>query len=126
MRKSLLLCLLCFISILAGCTTMNSESPKNLKKGQACITYLTFKHQPKRGHIIAFYSEKTFIKRPYRIIGKETISRYNLIGFERQTKILQDLMKSLAASMGGDAVINITSDKMKIEGTVISFEKVIL
>jgi len=129
MRKALLLYVYCFACTLMGCTTTTSESPTTaitLKKGHAYLTYLNSQHKPKRGNSIAFYSKESAIKHPYRIIGKETISRYNIIGLERQPQTLDELMKNLAASMGGDAIINITTDKQKIEGTVVSFEKVLL
>ncbi len=129
MRKAIFLYIFCLAYILTGCTTTASDSQTArppLKKGHAYLSYQTAKHAAKRGNKIAFYSQESFIQHPYRIIGKETISRYNLIGFERQDKTLNELMKNLAAAMGGDAIVNITSDKQKIEGTVIAFEQVLL
>jgi len=129
MRKSLFLYVLCFALALPGCTTTKPQSQhaaKVIKHGETLVSYTTHKHKPKPGAAVAFYPEESYLKRPYRVIGKETVSRYNFIGLERQTAALNQIMKSLAASMGGDAVINITADNQKVEGTVISFEKVLL
>ncbi len=130
MRKLFIVSAFCFAFALNGCAT-TSEAPgkrakNSLKNGEVRITYLTPKHQAKHQHGVAFYSKSSHVKHPYRIIGKESISRYDFIGLERQSKTVDDLLKSLAASMGGDAVINITADSQKVEGTVISFEKVML
>lgn len=130
MRKSLFLYVLCFAFALTGCTTTTAPSHQHAKKsiqhGETLISFVTPKHKPKAGTTVAFFPEESHLKRPYRIIGKETVSRYNFIGLERQTKTVNEIMKSLAASMGGDAVINVTADKQKVEGTVISYEKVLL
>lgn len=121
MRKSALT-VFCFALALSACTTVHHSS----KEANVSISYLTSFHKAKPGNDIAFYPEAAAIHRPYRIIGKETVSRYNLIGLERPPKNLDLLMKNLAASMGGDAIIDKRMDQKKVEGTVISFEKVLL
>ena len=130
MRMSFILYVLCFAFALTGCTTplpKSQHATKTIKQGEAMISYATAKHKPKGGgNIVAFYPREANLKRPYRIIGKEIVSRYNFIGLERRTKTMNEIMKNLAASMGGDAVINITADNLKVEGTVISFERVLL
>lgn len=78
---------------------------------------------PKDPASIALHSLEFPLKRPYKVIGKETVSRYNLVGIKRQAALLHDRMRSLAASIGGDAVINIIADNDKVEGTVVSYEK---
>lgn len=129
MRKSLFPYVFCLAFTLNSCTTTTTRehsAASTVKHGESLISYATPRHPAKHGNEVAFYPHESSIKRPYRIIGKETVSRYNFIGMERQSRILDELMKSLAASMGGDAVINISADKQKVEGTVISFEKVLL
>jgi hypothetical protein len=129
MRKPLVLSVLCFAFALTACSTTTSPSQharKTPKQGETIISFATLKHTPKIGTPVAFIPEESYLKRPYRIIGKETVSRYNFIGLKRQTKTVDQIMKNMAASMGGDAVINISADNQKVEGTVISFEKVLL
>lgn len=72
---------------------------------------------------IAFYAQHSSIKRPYRIIGKSSVPRRNIIGFTRQAKTINEIMRKKAATMGGDAIINIKQDSNNVEGVVIAFEK---
>ncbi|SRR5579883_1577978 len=60
---------------------------------------------------------------PYKVIGVEHISEYNMGGNKRQEANIQDGMRELAAAMGGDAVINIKKDSKIITGTVVAFQK---
>ena len=130
MRKSFFFYVFCFAFALSACTTTQTspsiQASTKVKHGENLISYVTHRHQAKPGNTVAFYPHESAVEHPYRIIGKETISRFNFIGMERQSKTLHELMKSLAASMGGDAVVNISADTQKVEGTVISFEKVLL
>ena len=130
MRKSLWAYVLCFAFALTGCAT-NPSQPyhrcgAHLKPGETRVSYVTSRHTPKPATWVAFYPKSTNLKRPYRVIGKEVVSRYNFTGLERQSRTMDEIMKNLAASMGGDAVINVSADNQKVEGTVVSFEKVLL
>jgi hypothetical protein len=129
MRKSAFI-VFCLAFTLNACTTTTPSRPQqarnSIKHGETLVSYVTPLHKAKRGNEVAFYSHESSIKRPYRIIGKETVSRYNFIGIKRHSHRVDELMKNLAAAMGGDAIINISSDQQKVEGTVISFEKVLL
>lgn len=60
---------------------------------------------------------------PYKVIGTETISKYNTVGVKRQEAVIRDAMRNLAASMGGDAVINIMNEDKTITATVIVYDK---
>lgn len=111
MRKSGLI-VFCFAFTLSACTMTTHNTPSQ--------------NWVKPGNEVTIYPQVSAIKRPYRIIGKERVSRYNLIGLKREDQKMDELMKNLAASMGGDAIINQSSDSQKVEGTVISFEKVLL
>ncbi|MBV8802414.1 MAG: hypothetical protein JO131_05550 [Gammaproteobacteria bacterium] len=72
---------------------------------------------------IAMYTEGEHIGHAsYKILGTETISKYNESGIKRQTASIHDAMSSMAAKMGGDAIINIANDDKKVTGTVISYQ----
>lgn len=60
---------------------------------------------------------------PYKVLGKEIVSKYNFVGMKRQEACIRDAMRNLAAKMGGDAIINITRDGKSVSGTVIAFEQ---
>ena len=58
----------------------------------------------------------------YTVIGEATVSKYNVAGIKRQKAIIQDRLRELAASMGGDAVINQRNEGRYVTGTVISYQ----
>jgi hypothetical protein len=83
----------------------------------------THSSQAKDPSKIAFYHHSSAIKHPYRIIGKSSISRRNIIGISRQPSTLNAMLRKKAADMGGDAIIDFKQDNQKIEATIIAFEK---
>jgi hypothetical protein len=126
MLKSFCIYALCVALGLSGCTTtyQHPVCSGKIKSSEATIPYPSHRKSPYGG--IAFYQQKAAIKRPYRIIGKETISRYNFVGLERQSATVNDLLRKVAISMGGDAIIDIRQDPLTVEGTVISYERALL
>lgn len=75
---------------------------------------------------VSFYNEKKKIVRPYQIMGKATVSKYNLAGIKRQEATVKNIMRNLAASLDGDAVIDIKHDAKSFSGTVVAYKKVLL
>lgn len=69
---------------------------------------------------VAFYDNKPTT--PYKVIGTETVSKYNGVGIKRQEASIHDAMRNLAAAMGGDAIIDVMHDDKTVTGTVIGFE----
>ena len=57
----------------------------------------------------------------YTVIGEATVSKYNVAGIKRQKAIIQDRLRELAASMGGDAIMHLKNEGGYITGTVISY-----
>ncbi|HVY53316.1 MAG TPA: hypothetical protein VHA13_02235 [Gammaproteobacteria bacterium] len=116
MLKSL--CLLCVCLALAstGCASRQPAFTPGKLNEHGAVAY----NDPQR---ILFYNVNSAIKRPYRVIGKSTVSERNIIGFKRNTETVHDIMRKIAASMGGDAIINIQKDDQNIHGTIILFEK---
>jgi hypothetical protein len=58
----------------------------------------------------------------YKILGTETISKFNAGGIKRQTASIHDAMSNLAAKMGGDAIIHIENSDKTVTGTVITYQ----
>ncbi|MCE3238474.1 MAG: hypothetical protein K0R24_1455 [Gammaproteobacteria bacterium] len=72
---------------------------------------------------IAVYTQKQkVIKMPYKIIGQASIPEYNPGGIKRQAACLYDTLRTMAASMGGDAIINIIHHNKQVIGTVIAYQ----
>lgn len=70
---------------------------------------------------ISFYPTNLKPKKPYSVLGEENISKYNTAGIKRQEASVREAMRELAASMGGDAVIDIKHDAQTISGTVVAY-----
>lgn len=77
---------------------------------------------PKNPLNISLLPNHNIIKQPYTILGKETISKFNCGGNKRPTAFVHDAMRTRAALMGGDAIIDITNDDKNVVGTVIAFQ----
>jgi hypothetical protein len=60
---------------------------------------------------------------PYKVLGSEKVSEYNLVGVKRQKAHIRETMRNLAANLGGDAVIDIKQLDNHIIGTVIAFDR---
>ena len=72
--------------------------------------------------LVTVYTEKQPLPASYTILGQATILKYNLRGIKRQEAYIHDAMRALAASMGGDAVINLNKNDKTVTGTVIAYQ----
>jgi len=72
---------------------------------------------------INLYQEGQKPPLPYKVLGKETISKYNVVGIKRQEATIRDTLRTLAARMGGDAIINIERNEQSVSGIVIAFKE---
>jgi len=105
--------------LLGGCTSIP------LKKEKVITTTQT-KYPAKSPQHIAFYLEKNSPERPYRIIGVGIVSKYNFIGMQRPEPAMHTIMRNLAASIGGDAIMNINKGNQAMEANIIAYEKVLI
>lgn len=109
---------------ITSCSTLSNEQP--IDKTTSCKTIAKShktKRQPKNPLTVSFYPKGINPKKPFTIIGTETVSKYNMVGIKRQEGVIRDYMSQIAAAMGGDAVINITHNNKIVSGTVVSYEK---
>src|SRR5690348_1468602 len=109
-----------YISLaLTSCSTVEQPCPvcqqKNSKPQQTALAT-----SPKNPLKVAFYTH-TKPPVPYKVIGDESISKFNLGGNKRQEANIRDGMRELAAAMGGDAIINIKHDSKSISGTIVAY-----
>lgn len=80
----------------------------------------------KNPQIVTFYNQRKAPLQAYRVIGVAKVSKHNLLGTTHQEQALQTMIKQLAASIGGDALIDISNTPEAIEGKVIAFQKIML
>jgi hypothetical protein len=109
------------VSALSGCSTFCSTDYSH--KNTAVITNKeadSTKHPPKDPAMVTLYKQGN-PQSHYKVIGKGIISKYNLGGIKRQEGLIHDALRDIAASMGGDAVIDIKKDDRHVIGTVITY-----
>lgn len=75
---------------------------------------------------ITLYTKERLPHTAYRVIGVATISKYNLLGKKRNEADLHLLMKNLAASMGGDGLIDISHTDEAIHANIIAFQRILI
>jgi len=101
--------------MLTACATQSNVTPT--PKQMANNNFL-----PKNPMSVALYTQGTKPKTPYKILGSEKVSKYNIVGIKRQEAHVREAMRTLAANLGGDAVIDIQHNDKNIIGTVIAFD----
>src|SRR5438128_1039876 len=115
--------------LLEGCSTTGQSSTQlasNFIQRQHVATISKDKYPPKNPRNIALYNAINKPMMPYRIIGVATVARHNIIGLNREDTTINDMMKKLAASVGGDGLININEGRNGIEGTIIQYQKILI
>lgn len=70
---------------------------------------------------VSFYPNGKNPSTPYTVIGEAAVSKYNASGIKRQDAVIHDAMRSLAASMGGDAVIDVKHTNQSVVGQVVTW-----
>jgi hypothetical protein len=108
---------------LTSCSSLGTDSNNDQAAAKTVIKAPAHKTPPKNPLTVSFYPKGNNPKHPFKVIGTETVSKYNTVGIKRQEAIIRDAMRKLAAAMGGDAVIDITHDQKMVTGTVVSYEK---
>jgi hypothetical protein len=120
--KALYLLSAIFIALfLQGCTSVNKVQPNGIVQSDTTV-------QPPRCHHhkdplkVSFVGSHKNLHTPYQVIGTAAVSQFNSVGVKRQEATIHDIMRELAASLDGDAVINMDKNGNVVKGTVISFK----
>lgn len=117
------------VVLLIGCASTNrctTQLASNYFNQQNIVATTKEYYPPKNPKHIALYSEAYMPLAPYRIIGIATVSKYNLIGTLREQETLDVMMKNLAASIGGDALIKIANTDNNVKAHVIQFQRILI
>ena len=124
--KRFLVLVLATISV-CSCSHQTPNQP-NLGRSiihRDIVTSLSNENYPiKNPQKIFLFTSKEPPHAAYRIIGKAKVSKYDGFGVAR--KDLHDRIKKLAASIGGDGLIDYQNNVDSIEANVIAFQKILI
>ena len=114
-------------SLLASCTTNGQSTTQvasNFLNKQQVIT--TTNVAAKNPQYVTVYAKDQSPHTAYRVIGRASVSKHNILGMKRGNATLEEMMKKLAASVGGDGLINIDNNNDSMQATIIQFQKILI
>ena len=114
--------------LIGGCSTGRSTTQvaSNFINKQQVVMLIKDTYPPKNPRLITLYANDQSPHTAYRVIGIATVSKHNLLGMERREPLLKNMMKNLAASVGGDGLIEVKNKNDTIEAQVIQFQKILI
>jgi len=116
--------------LLTACTSTSTRSPtrtaSNFIHNQKIIASAKSYYPKKNPHSVRFYTPEKPPLAPYKVIAKASVSKRNLLGIKREHKAVQHMMKQLAASIGGDGLIDIRDNHHSLEARVIAYQKILI
>lgn len=118
--------LLALLSACANTGHSPGQMASNLLNRESITSTTHETYPPKNPQTVALYSFKKSPPTAYRIIGVAHVSKYNLLGRLRPTHAVHSRIKNLAASIGGDGIMDINSQGEAVEAKVIAFQKIML
>lgn len=128
-KSTLLLTTIMLTLLLSSCANSNctpAQAASNLIQRQQVVA-TTKEHYPsKNPQAVAIYNDDESPVTAYRVIGIATISKYNLLGVQRQNNTMNAMMKDLAASMGGDGLINVSENDEAMQAHIIAYQKILI
>ena len=120
--------LLVSLLFLSHCTTPH-RSPtalaSNFIQRQKVMTTTPDIYPKKEVKAISLYTKDKDPHQAYKIIGIASVSKFNLFGMKRKEDTLTEMIKTLAASIGGDGLIDIKNNEKQIEARVIAYQKIL-
>lgn len=108
--------------LVQGCQRHNTTVLGNQSASQKLLSPL----QENKIRTIAIYQRTQKPHNAYRIIGKTSIARKDILGIERKPSMIMKLMQKKAHKLGGDGVIDIKVNNNTIDANVISYEKILI
>ena len=128
-KSALVITMITVTWLMSGCASKGqnpTQVASNLIQRQSIIPTTDEKYPAKNPQSVAFFTQDKAPHAPYRVIGVATVSKFNLLGNERQHDTLNDMMKKLAASIGGDGVIDVNTNNDAMRARVIAFQRILI
>jgi hypothetical protein len=128
MRTLYLLIVIYVALIVSGCTVTRTPvaSTTYSKPSHPTEEYTAPRCHHHKDPVNVSFLYREIPNRPYKVLGTAEVSKFNTEGIKRQDATIRDLMREQAASLDGDAIIDIKNDDKKITATVIAFKKVLV
>lgn len=111
-----------FLILLVSCSTSKSATQVASINHQTTASKISAKNPDQ----VALYKNSKEPHAAYRVIGVAKVSRFNMLGFKHQDETLENMLKKLAASMGGDAIMNVSTNNNFIQANVIQFQQILI
>lgn len=104
-------------ALLTSCTT----------PGNGSVTRTTHDvYPPKSPQTVSWYTNQKKPGAAYRIIGVAKVPKRNMLGMARENEAMHSMMKNLAASIGGDGLIDEKSTERDMQANVIAYQKILI
>lgn len=130
MKRSLWVFSLALVTtVLTGCQTNQSHPTRmasNFINREEIIHTTKETYPAKNPQRVAVFTPDKVPHIPYRIIGVATVSKYNMMGKKRSDATVHQMMKKLAASIGGDGLIDLNNNEETMKAKVIAFHRVLI
>jgi hypothetical protein len=114
--------------ILTSCATSShlpTQVASNYIQQQDIVALGKESYPAKNPQQVALYGNNQSPHTGYRVIGQASVAKHNLFGIARQKETIDTMLKSLAASIGGDGLINVKKIGDNTEASVIAYERII-
>lgn len=121
--------MLTLTTLLASCTNTHqtpAHAASNMLQRQSVVSMSDEYYPAKNPETIAIYNNNESPHAAYRVIGLATVSKHNLFGSPRHDTTMNTMMKKLAASMGGDGLINVNESDEALQAHVIAYQKILI
>ena len=117
-------------TLLLNACASQGQSPtrmaSNFINNESVIPTSNADYPAKDPQTVALYQNNDSPHAPYRIIGMASVMRHNLLGMERTDATMQQMMKQLAANMGGDGLINVDKNPDALKAHIIAYQQILI
>lgn len=108
---------------LSGLTACSTTDMQAYTTGGSAVSTSEVKYAPTNSQHVKLYYGSDRCQRHYKIIGRVSASNDNLMGIPHSAQTVDNKLKEEAASLGADAVIDITSNLENTAGQAVVYQK---
>jgi hypothetical protein len=116
-------------ALLISCTTQGrppTQLASNIINRESVIQMTHDTYPAKNPQLVSLYTNNNKPHAAYRVIGVAKVSKYNILGERRQDETVHTMMKNLAASIGGDGLIDVNHTEQETQANIIAYQKILI